>query len=302
VRVTSQDVAGIDTVHDRTLRRPDGRTVAWTECGATDGRPLLRVPGTPGCRWTIRADRSAWHERNLRVITTERPGFGASTPLPGRGFAEHADDLAAILDHNGIERVHVHGASGAAPHILAFAARHPDRVRAVTILAGAAPLSAEEEEQIIPINQEARRLARASSNDALRAFLEPIRLAQVADPLATIRQIMSSAPAEDHDVMSDEKWQQAFVRATKEALGSGVQGWLDETLAICGDWSDVDVAAVRTSVVWYHTSGDRNAPLSAAQRLVEQLPNATLTIWPDGGHLAGYRREPEILDNLLSRS
>jgi hypothetical protein len=53
----------------------------------------------------------------------ERPGFGASTRLPGRGFAEHADDLAAVLDELRLDAVHVTGASGASAHELCFAGR-----------------------------------------------------------------------------------------------------------------------------------------------------------------------------------
>jgi pimeloyl-ACP methyl ester carboxylesterase len=46
---------------------------------------------------------------------------------------------------------------------------------------------------------------------------------------------------------------------------------------------------------------DRNAPLSAARRLVDRLPDARLVVWDDGGHLTGYREEAEILDELLAR-
>jgi hypothetical protein len=86
-------------VRDHSMVVADGRVVAWTECGPVDGVPVLRMPGTPGCRWTLRADRSPWTQRSLRVITTQRPGFGASSRLAGRGFSEHADDVAKILDH-----------------------------------------------------------------------------------------------------------------------------------------------------------------------------------------------------------
>ena len=118
-----------DLVSERRLETADGRSVAWTESGDPSGRPVLRIPGTPGSRWTLRADQSPWLDRALRVITTERPGFGASTRLPGRGFLEHADDLAAILDHLGVERLPANGASGGAPHILAFTQQDPQRYR-----------------------------------------------------------------------------------------------------------------------------------------------------------------------------
>jgi pimeloyl-ACP methyl ester carboxylesterase len=40
--------------------------------------------------------------------------LGALTRLPGRGFGAPADDLAAVVDHLGLEAVHVMGGSGSA--------------------------------------------------------------------------------------------------------------------------------------------------------------------------------------------
>ena len=154
-------------VTDHRLTRPDGRVVAWTELGVAGGRPLLRVPGTPGSRYAIRADRTPWFERGLRVITTERPGYGASTRLEGRGFVEHSDDLAAILDSLGIDALPVYGSSGASPHILDFAARHPDRVSAATILVGAAPIEPAEADAMIDLNALEYRLFHEGRFDEL---------------------------------------------------------------------------------------------------------------------------------------
>jgi pimeloyl-ACP methyl ester carboxylesterase len=292
----------LDDVQDLRLQRPDGRTVAWTEYGDPGGRPLVRVPGTPGCRYTLRADRSEWASRGLRVITTERPGFGASTRLPGRGFVEPADDIAAVLDHCGIESAHVIGGSGSSPYQLALAARHPDRVRAMTILVGTAPSTDEEFEQQVGVNAEAHRLVAAGDVDGLRQLLTDQREALLADPIAAIVSIMDKAPEPDRAVMADPLWQQSFAMATREALRPGIDGWLDEGLALDTRWDEVDLDAVTTSVTWWHAPGDANCNLSAAERLVAQLPNARLVLFgSDEGHLAPYHREAEILDELLDR-
>ena len=188
----------MDEVVDRTLTVADGRTVAWTESGVPEGRPLLRVPGTPGSRWSIRADRTAWVERGLRVLTTERPGYGASSRLPGRRFAEHADDIAAILDHVGIDRVHVIGGSGSTPHLLSFCERHPDRVVAATNLVGISPLEAGRgRADDRPQRRRRTRSASAGDRDAVTDLLAPVREALLADPLAAFRDVMATAPADD---------------------------------------------------------------------------------------------------------
>ena len=295
--------AVLEGVRDRSLKRPDGRVVAWSEFGDEEGLPLLRVPGTPGCRYSLRADRTPWIQRHLRVITTERPGFGVSTRLPGRRFREPADDLAAILDHLGLAAVHVIGGSGSAPHQLAFAARHPDRVRAMTVLVGAAPVTDDEIAQMISVNAEAHPLVRKGDLEGLRRLLDPIRTASLDDPIAAFRMVMDRAPAADRAVISDPQWQAAYTVATREALRQGLDGWIDEGVAVASPWDDVDLTAVHTSVTWWHAPKDANAPLSAALRVIDGLPNARLiTFGEDEGHLAAYHHEGEILDELLARA
>ena len=292
----------MDSVREERLVRPDGRVVAWTEHGAPGGLPLLRLPGTPGSRYSFPADRRPWVERGLCVIVVERPGFGASTRLPGRGFAEHADDLAAVLDHVGIDRVPAYGGSGAAPHLLGFAARHPDRFSAGTIVDGAAPMTEEEVRGEIEANAMGDLLARSGEVDALRDLLARARDDVLVDPVAGFRELMTDAPAADQEVMAEHAWQSGFMRGLVEALTPGVDGWMDEVLAINGNWGDIDLDAVGGSVTWWHSVDDRNCPISAARRLVARLPRARFVTWESAGHLAAAAHEAEILDELLARA
>jgi len=289
-------------VADQHVERPGGRTIAWTISGDPAGRPVLRVPGTPGCRWTVRADQRPWVQRGLLMITTERPGFGATTRVPGRGFDQPADDIVAILDHLGVEKVPVYGSSGAAPHILALCARHPSRISATTILAGAAPVTDSEAEDLLPINQQARQLALAGDLPGLQALLAPVRQAVLADPLASFRNLMATAPEDDLAILADPSYQESFVRAMREAMAQGVDGWADESMANFARWDDIDLGAVTTSVRWRHAARDRNAPESAARRIVDALPNGRWSPWPAGGHLVAYHHEGDILDDLLARA
>lgn len=297
-----EGVTGTNDLREARLTRPDGRVVAWTESGVANGRPLLRIPGTPGSRHAVRVDQQAWIERGLRIVTTERPGFGASTRLPGRGFLEPADDLAAILDELRIERLPVIAGSGGAPHLLALAARHPDRVAAATIVVGAAPNVDEEADQMIGLNAKGYWLARQGDRDGMSALLEPVREALLADPMASFRETMATAPPADQAIIGDPTWQRSFIRGVRESLRPSVEGWVDESMLMVSGWTDVDLSHVLTSLTWWHGDHDRNAPLSAVQRLLAGLPHARLIVWRDAGHLRAYLKEPEILDELLARA
>lgn len=287
---------------ERSLTRPDGRRLAWVGTGSREGRPLLRLPGTPGSRHLVRADQTPWLERDLRVIVTERPGFGASSAHSRRTIVDHADDLAAILDELHIDRVPVIGTSGAAPYVLALAERHPDRVQAATIVVGAAPLTDEEAAQLIGLNAESHRLATAGDREGMTRLLSPVRESLLADPLGGFRETMRTAPPSDHEIMDDAGWQVMIERGLKEALRAGVDGWVDESMLLVAGWRELDVTAVRTSLTWWHGDQDRNAPLAAVRRLISHLPHAQLVIWPNAGHLLPYREEGRILDELLTRS
>ena len=77
--------------------------------------------------------------RGLRLVGYARPGYGGSTPQPGRDVRRRRPTSAAIADALGLGRFAVMGASGGGPHALACAALLPERVTAAVTLAGLAP-------------------------------------------------------------------------------------------------------------------------------------------------------------------
>ena len=288
-------------LRDRSIRRPDGRTVAWAEVGPEDGRAIVSFPGTPTSRYAIRSDLRAYLERDVRMIVTERPGFGASTRLAGHGFLEPADDVAAILDELAIERVHLWGGSGGAPYLLAFAQRHADRALAATVVSGSAPLNDDEIDDTIPMNAEFSRAALAGDVERLRELATVRREAILADPLAGFRAVMDSAPEADRRVMADPGWQGDLITIARESLRQGVDGWVDELIALRTRWDEITPEAITINLTWWHGSSDRNVPMSAVTRFIQRFPDMRLVDFGEAGHLEAYHRHEEILDELLAR-
>jgi pimeloyl-ACP methyl ester carboxylesterase len=281
-----------------TLR--NGRTLAWRDYGPSDGRPLLRFQGTPGSRHSRYPHEEAYDRLGVHVIAFDRPGYGASTRLRGRGIAVVADDAAELLDHFGLDAVHVMGGSGGGPHALAFAANHPKRVRAVTVVVGGVPLEEEDLSGLIQLNRDGWYAAREGGWDAVYAILAPLREEILADPLAGFRATMAAAPASDKAVMDDPDWQRVLIEDAMEALRPGAEGWADEGLLFYLPW-DFDPQKIGCSVTWWHGEHDANSPISAVRRLLEGLADVELRVWPDAGHLEAYRKHDEIVGELLSR-
>ncbi len=280
-----------------TLR--DGRTLAWRSYGPDDGTPLLRFQGTPGSRKSRHADEDAYERLHVRPVVFDRPGYGASTRLPDRGVAVVADDAAQLLDHLEFDVVHAVGGSGGGPHVLAFAASHPERVLAATVVVGMAPLDEDDVRGLIEINRQAWYAARQGWR-AMYDLLAPKREEVLADPLAGFRAAMDAAPASDKAVMDDPAWQRVLVEDVTEAFRQGAEGWADEAMALNADW-DFDVSNVRCSVTWWHGEHDANAPVKPVRRLLERMGDVDLRIWTDAGHLEPYRSHDEILAELLAR-
>src|ERR1700733_11684092 len=108
---------------DGRLQLSDGRTLAWRIWGESSGRPVVRLQGTASSR--VSRGPNPLPPR-ARVIMVDRPGFGHSTRLPGRGLCEIADDFIELLNALELDVVPVVAHSGGAPHPLAIGARHPD--------------------------------------------------------------------------------------------------------------------------------------------------------------------------------
>jgi pimeloyl-ACP methyl ester carboxylesterase len=283
---------------DGRLELSDRRTLAWRWWGEPGATPILRLQGTPGSRLYRHPKAAVQKELGVRYLMADRPGYGGSTRLPGRGVAVIGDDLAALLDHHQIERVPVMGTSGGGPHALAVAARHPARISAVSVIVGAAPLEPEEVSRLVGVNA-AGYAAAEHGWESLNKLLTEVRERLLGDE--GMAGVLSDAPATDVAIMQDPIWQRTSRANTAEALKQGAEGWTDESMALHADW-DFDPGLVQASVTWWAGDSDKNAPLSAAKRAAARLHEVDLRVWHNEGHFASLTHEAEVVRELLSRS
>ena len=260
---------------DGRLGLPDGRALAWRWWGEPGAPTVLRLQGAASSR--LSGAPGLWQKLGIRVLAADRPGFGRSTRLPGRGISVVADDLAHLLDTLAIDSVPVLAHSAGGPHALAMSARHADRVQSLAIVSGACHLNADERAAVVKPNREA---ALANGWEALHAYLTDLRRT-ILD--AGREAVMADAFAGDLASMRRPDRRAREQRNRAEALRQGAAGWADEALAIMGEW-DFDLDDVRHPVRWWHGVHDNTVPISVARRLTDRLPDCELIAVEGKGH------------------
>ena len=117
-----------DTSPGGTLELADGRRLAYDDVGDPDGRPIVYLHGCPDSRLTRHPDDSIAARAGVRLIAVDRPGYGSSDPPADWTLESVAGDVAALVDHLGIDQCAALGWSSGGP-VRARLARWPFRRR-----------------------------------------------------------------------------------------------------------------------------------------------------------------------------
>jgi pimeloyl-ACP methyl ester carboxylesterase len=281
------------------VETPDGRTLAVEDAGDRGGRPVLVHVGTPGGRRLYGPRTLADAERRqLRLISYDRPGYGGSTPQPGRSTAHCASDVRVICEALGIERVAMWGHSGGGPHVLACAALLPDLVPAVASLASLAPYDAEGLDWLAGFSESALEEVRLMQSDeaAARAlFQEEQEKLLGAPPEQVAVDLQVYAPDADLALLTDE------AITLQQSLAPGIEGSWDDCVSQITPWG-FDVAQISVPVLLLHGGQDRAVPFSHGQWLASHIPDVEACFFEDEGHALRERHIADIHAWLVARS
>jgi pimeloyl-ACP methyl ester carboxylesterase len=282
---------------------PDGRTLRIHEAGDPGGPLVVFHPGTPMSGTLFAPWARDAETRGLRLVGYDRPGYGGSTPHPGRRVADAAADTAAIADALGARRFATWGISGGGPHALACAALLPDRVAGAASLAGVAPFDAPGLNFFAGMGKENHvefgaalqgREAIAAEASAGAEHLVDITPAGLIEAMSTL-----VSPV-DRAVLGDALG--AHLAADmREVFRHGPDGWIDDDLAFVEPWG-FDVESIRVPVLVWHGHHDLFVPTAHGRWLAARIPGAEGHFTADDGHLTLMtERIPAVHEWLLAR-
>lgn len=255
------------------IELPGGRVIHAYQQDFEADTYVLWHHGTPNIGAPPRPLFTASARLGLGWFSYDRPGYGGSSPLPGRDVASAAEDAAAVADALEISRFAVAGHSGGGPHALACAALLPDRVAAAFISSGLAPLSA----------------------GGLDWFA-----GMVPSGEASLRAALEGQDAKERYETSGVEYDPEFTASDLAAL-SGAWSWLDDVvgpaieagpggliaddLAYVKPWG-FDPGEILVPVLFMHGGKDRIVPSSHGEWLAGRCPAGELRLLPDDGHIS----------------
>lgn len=270
------------------LPMSDGRTLTYCLYGPDDGVPVIFHYGTPGVRLLSPQLVRAAVRRGIRLLVPDRPGYGGSSRRPGRRVVDVVGDVSRLADALGWNRFATWGGSGGAPHALACAALLTDRVRRCASVVSPAPFDAEGLDWFAgmsPGNVEEFTRAR-SGEAAYRPLVERLAREAVASVEVGELQIPPdyNLPEADLAALRGRLLEPGHPKRTRMAYLGGVDGWIDDIMAMTRSWgfhlSQIDAPVS----VWYGPD-DALSPRGHAEWLIAHIPGAERRELPTGGHL-----------------
>jgi pimeloyl-ACP methyl ester carboxylesterase len=291
------------TTREQDVRLADGRVLRVLDTGPADGHAVLVCHGTPASRRLHDGWVMAAADAGLRLISYDRPGYGGSSPQPGRTIADTASDVAAIADDLGLDRFAVWGPSAGGPHALACAALLAGRVVAAAVVASYAPYNAPGLDFFAGMSEGGTQLLKLATagRDALQRVLpQAAEAVRTGGPEEWIEQMSPMMSPPDRAVF-DTRQAEAILADWRTGLTPGVDGWVDDYLALVTSWS-MGLEGVRVPVSLWFGEQDRSMPAAHGRWLADAIPGAQLRLLPGEGHFSLlFGRHREVLDWLADQ-
>jgi pimeloyl-ACP methyl ester carboxylesterase len=268
-----------------------GATLFVRDWGPADGPPVIHHHGMPGCSLNVPGGWTAADEVGVRVISFDRPGYGRSGRHPGRTVAEAARWTQQIADTLDLEHVAILGTGAGAPHAAAAAAVLGERVRKLCLANGLGPDELpgfDPAPAMMPETRHEIACARAGEA-ALLGYLEV--LMQRADPLEPWLQGLAAV---DVELLARREVQVEDAAAYAESMYSGLEGWVEDDLALWHHAWGCDFGAVTARTLLLYGLDDVLVPSSHGDAWLLALGHGQLVKLPEAGHwLRDY--EPSVL-------
>ena len=285
----------------KSLALSGGRNQHYMEYGPEGGSPAIFFPPLTGGAAVPHSVRRLLADRNVRLLCPFRPGMGWTDPdpcEPHEGFARFADDVAELLDHEGVNKAPLLAGMSASPFAYAMAGRHPGRIeRLVTINPTLPNVRGSHLECLDPEERLRNELFRHLP--VVGEFLIHGGLAKIESGhdldflLAMVHDHGPDPEISQHPDMLDQ-----LRRGFCQVIEQGYDGFTRDLILAATDWEHLlDTIEVPTvNLVGRH---NRFFDARVAQAFARERHGFDVSEVIDGGHLLLYQQPELIFDHLF---
>jgi len=233
--------------------------------------PIVVVLNGGHCSRQTRLSHEQLAQHGFSVLTPSRPGYDDTPSDVGKSAQEAADALAALFDTLQIPNADVIGISAAGPTALAFAQRHPGKIRKLIL----------ESAVTLPWGENVKRGARLLFGRAERFTWGLTKALLRLAPITVIRVMMQELTILDIDKVIQRMSQDdlGFVRRMIETMQSGT-GFMNDL-----EHQVSDLSSIAVPVLAMYSPHDKSVPPRNAQRIATEVPKSELYEVPSESHL-----------------
>ncbi len=270
------------------IRLPGGGALAVEEYGDPAGPPVFYFHGWPASR----LEAGLIPSLPVRLLAIDRPGYGRSTPQPGRTLLDWPRDVAIVADRLGLAQFYVVGLSGGAPFAAACAYAMPNRVRGVALVSPVPPATA-----VMHRADGVGHLFRLGRHPRVAHRLLSVMRPLLRRRIITPSTFVGTAIAESDRAVLTAEMIASLGRAWREGMGRSVLGALADATLYARDWgfslADIQVPAS----MWF---GEEDVLIRPEAALAyAAIPGIALHRLPDEGHYSlALRHADRILRDL----
>ena len=254
-----------------TLHLPDGRQLGWAEYGVADGPAVFAMHGNPGSRLMFRIGAGPAQKLGARIIAPDRPGFGLSTPHPGRTLDDWLSDFAILVRRIGVERFSLLGISGGGPYATVSAAHFGGRVRALGLVSPIGPVA--EVADRIDMSEVQRRLFLhfPSRRRLMHWSTATVNALFRIAPGAYYDLFLRALPAVDRTILSEKDVKAQMIADVKESQRRSGDGSRSDLVIFSRPWG-VDYSLISARATLWQGLDDTIVPVDAALELGRMMP------------------------------
>lgn len=280
-----------------TITLPDGRTLGYADFAPDAPNAVLWCHGGPGSRREPKIAGEQAAALGLRIIGMDRPGYGLSTPRPGRSIEACVPDVLAVADHLGLDQFHVVGVSTGGAYALATAAIAPTRVSGVVVCCGLTDMRDAEARASMTGEGAIANIWNSTTRDEALDFARE----QFGDDGSNMLSAAGDNQLAEADMamFADPTFLAGMMEALPPMFAFGVEGYADDRLADGPGWGGFDVKSITCPVVVAHGTADTVCPPINGETTARLVPGAELRWFEGDGHFSVVRHVPEILVGML---